>query len=111
MNNLCIPATVASLVRKVVHAVSTLSIAHQYHNFHGTSTKADHVPAILDRDELQPGKSAPVDSEHTPLPTSVLTRWSSLSQVGNWWPQMAPGEQYHQLTRGMCRLYQPRAFF
>ena len=77
MNNVCLPGQVAILFKRLVHVVSTLSVAQQYHFYNRNRPTTEHTssqPAIESQD-LSFGQAFINADRSPPTPRVLVDQW------------------------------------
>ena len=86
MNNVCLTGQVVVLFRRLVHVVSTVSVAQQYHFYKRNRSTAEHTssqPAIEYQD-LPLGETFLNGDRYTTISRVLAEQWSRLRGTSFW---------------------------
>lgn len=84
MNNVCLAGQVAVLFRRLVHVVSTVSVAQQYHFYKRNRSTAEHTSSqpTVEHQYLLLEQTLPNADHSLAIPSVLAERWSRLRDGG-----------------------------
>ena len=110
MNNVCLAGQVAVLFRRLVHVVSTVSVAQQYHFYKRKRSTAEHPSSqpTIELQGLSLGRTLLSADRPSTIPSILAEQWSRLKD-GNfgelWHSNSGPAQQrQRQPSFGACLL-------
>ena len=86
MNNVCLAGQVAVLFRRLVHVVSTVSVAQQYHFYKRNRSTAEHTssPRTIEFQDLSLAQTLLDPYRSSTLPRVLVEQWGRL-KGGSFW--------------------------
>ena len=86
MNNVCLASQVAVLFRRLVHVVSTVSVAQQYHFYKRNRSKAEHTSSqqTIEYKDLSLGQALLGVEKSSAIPHVLAEQWSRLKGRSFW---------------------------
>jgi len=84
MNNVCLTGQVAVLFRRLVHVVSTVSVAQQYHFYKRNHSTVEHTSSqpTIEYQGLSLGQALLSPDRTSTIPSVLAEQWSRLSGGG-----------------------------
>ena len=86
MNNVCLAGQVAVLFRRLVHVVSTVSVAQQYHFYKRNRSTAEHTSSqpTIEYKDLSLGQTLLDPERSSAIPRILAEQWSRLKGRSVW---------------------------
>jgi hypothetical protein len=86
MNNVCLAGQVAVLFRRLVHVVSTVSVAQQYHFYRRNLSTAEHTSSqpTIECQDLSRGQTFLNAARSSAIPSVLVEQWGRLKDGGFW---------------------------
>lgn len=105
MNNVCLASQVAVLFRRLVHVVSTVSVAQQYHFYKRNRSTTEHTSSqqTIEYKDLSLGQALLDAEQSSTIPHVLAEQWSRLKERSFWesWRSILTAQQQQQQNRSV----------